>query len=85
MSLFDQCENEDQTKALQKGIDICNKYNTPEPVIFIHDSSCEFKWTDLILYTFGDDRETIVIAWRTDKYEHIPINDISDTFKNLVE
>ena len=35
--------------------------SAPEPVVFIHEDMCEFKWSNSVIYVFGDERKTICI------------------------
>lgn len=47
--------------ALEKGFEIVKSVPAPEPVVFVHDDMCEFKWRNSVIYVFGDGRKTIYI------------------------
>lgn len=46
--------------ALSQGFSIILECGAPEPIAFVHNDSCEFKWPEAVLYTFPN-REPIYL------------------------
>jgi len=60
-SSISKVQGEKSAAALKKGLEIMESTSAPEPVVFIHEDMCEFKWSNSVIYVFGDERKTIYI------------------------
>jgi len=72
-----KCETEPTLEAFKKGVQIGQTLNAPEPVIFIHDGFCEWKWSEFIFYTFHD-RDTIFLKLSKSGFKPTSLDQISD-------
>ena len=55
---------ESSQRALEKALEIIQNYDLEDPVVFPSEKMVEFKWIDLVIYTFSDKRETIILMYQ---------------------
>lgn len=55
---------ESSQKALEKALEIIEGCDLEDPIVFPSEKMLELKWTDLVIYTFSDKRESIILMYQ---------------------
>jgi hypothetical protein len=54
---------ESSLEALEKALKIIEGSNLEDPAVFPTENMIELRWPDLAIYTFSDDRKTIILMY----------------------
>ena len=64
---------ESSLEALEKALKIIEVSNLEDPAVFPNEQMVELKWMDLVIYTFSDDRKTIILMYSEDERGFCPV------------